>query len=288
MSLSKLPRELLLLIADNLRTPSLARLLRTCRSLQSILVQALTTRITTEHLASSILFAGIDRNHLPTVQLALSHKAAWHTSNGRFPNRCRSAILEACQSRQFDIVVALIAHYGPTILTDNDTADGYYCHDGPLEHAIRRSDLAFTTVLLEHGAPANLAVSDGYTRRGKLPIELAAKYGSAMIVEALLKHGARLEGARHALRYAVKAGNWDVARVLLRNGVSVSERDFGCCVGYAHHRRTLEEVEAFVIGGRRFMMKLWQEDMAKRVAPVPEDRELQDLFRRELETGIWM
>lgn len=219
MSLSKLPPELLLAVGDNLPVASLSRLLRTCRSLQQLLGPALTSRITTENLACTVLERGIGTGHLPTVQLALAHNPAWHTFNEH--GHCYSAMEHACDRRSLDIVRALITHYGCTILTDNQKSNGRYCHDDPLHNAIRGNNLALTTLLLEGGSPANQTVWYGYPSSDKSPLDFAGKYASAEIVEVLVEHGAEVGHAGRSLSYAVQHGRWDVARALVRRGVAV-------------------------------------------------------------------
>ncbi|KAL0634814.1 hypothetical protein Q9L58_006247 [Maublancomyces gigas] len=113
MSLLKLPCELALDIGDRLPTSSLSRPLRTCPSLH-LLRSTLTSRITTEYLASEILMYGIQQNFLPTVHLALTHNANRHTFTS--PGICRSATLEASKLGRHNIITVLISHYGPTII----------------------------------------------------------------------------------------------------------------------------------------------------------------------------
>lgn len=257
MSLSNLPRELIFTIADHLPTNSLGRLLRTCQSMRSLLAPALTTRIRTEDLASEILLNGIHHNNLLTVHLALAHDAAWHTETDRNMNCC-SAILRASKRGQLNIVAALIAHYGPTILTDNDRADGTYCHQSPLECAIHRKDLALTTLILEHGASANRTRSYSCPDRDRQPLEVAAKYATAEIVEVLIKHGADLGRAHRSLFYAIKNEKWDMVRVLLREGIPVANGEFMWCSGLTNDKRTPDEVEAFVVGAQRYLREVWE------------------------------
>lgn len=251
MSLSKLPRELILTVADTLPTASLSRLLRTCHSLYQFLGPALITRITTEQLAGAILSSGITHHHLPTVQLGLAHNAAWHTESEN--GDCYSAFEHACDSGLIDIVAILISHYGPTIFTKYRRPDQTYCHNNPLETAIRSNDLALTTVLLEHGFPANRAVWDRYPNSDETPLDFTAKYGSAKIAEALIKHGADASGAGRSLSYAVENARWDVAKVLLREGVSVWAPAFKWTDRFPLGSRSPDEIEAWVKGGMQYI-----------------------------------
>lgn len=253
MSLSKLPRELILDIGESLPTSSLSCLLQTCHSLQQLLWPALTTRITTENLESSVLQWGIQHNLFPTVELALAHNATWHTQEVRA--NCYSALADACGRNHLDIVAALLTHFGPSIVRTNEQPNGQFCHVNQLEVAIRSNNLACTTLLLEGGALANRTMWYGFRGNDKSMLGLAAMYRSAEIAEVLIKHGAEVGRADRSLCYAVDNGRWDVVKVLLREAVSVWEHLFEwsdyCPLG----ERTPEEVEAWVAAGAAYMQQ---------------------------------
>lgn len=252
MSLSKLPRELILTVADILPTVSLTHLLRTCHSLHQLLGPALTTRITNEQLASTILENGIERHHLPTIHLALAHNASWHTmgENGLCGY---TAVEHACELGHTDTLTALITHYGPSILTENHTPGQKFCHTNPLEIAICSQNLTMTTFLLEHGAPANRTVWYGYPSSDKSPLDYAAKHGTAAIAEVLIKHGADVPHASRSLNYALNHGRWDVVRLLLREGVWLSR--YGWCHSFPLTGRSPEEIDAWVESGIEYIRK---------------------------------
>lgn len=187
--------------------------------------------------------------------LALAHEADWHTFNDY--RRCTSALELACESNRLDIVAAVLTHFGPTI-HDSHTADGSYCHQNELEVAIRVNNVGLATL---HGASANRVVWYGALDSDKSPLDLAAKYGSSKIAEALLKYGADVVVAHHSLQYAVETGRWVVATVLLLNNSRIWEPAFpwreSCPVG----KRTIEQVEGWVEGGIRDMEDCNSEEM---------------------------
>lgn len=264
MSLSKLPRELILAVGDILPIASLSQFLRTCRSLHQLLWPALTTRINTENLASSVLLRGIGSHHLPTVNLALAHNAAWHTRD-KF-GQCSSALANACGLEHLEIVSLLITHYGPTILTDNQTPSGDFCHDDPLLNAVRWNNLELTTLLLRSGAPTNLTVWYGYPSSNKSPLDYAAKYGSAPVAEVLIKYGADVSGACSSFSYAVRHERWDVARVLLREGVMLRGYGFEWSNEAPLGTRTPSEIEAWLTAGAVYMTQWRDANRAKKAA----------------------
>lgn len=251
MSLSTLPRELVLSVADNLSTVFLTRLFRTCHSLHQLLGPTLTARITAEQLASTILKSGIKRNHLPTVQLALAHNAAWHTvfENGL----CYSAIGHACYRGQIDTVAALITHYGPLILTEDHELDKCYRHQNALKTAIRRNNLALTTLLLEHGAPVNITGWYGFHSRYESPLDIAAKHGTAEIAEVLIKYGANVRRAKRSLDYAMDCENWAVVKLLMRGGVWMEMPCYEWSDRCPLTSRLPEEIDAWVAGAMEYM-----------------------------------
>lgn len=257
MSFSKLPQELVLTIGQYLPTTLLGRLLCTCHSFHRLLGPELTTRITTERLASTILYRGIRNNHLPTVHLALAHNAAWNTRNDG--EQGYGALVEACNLNRLDIVDTLLTHYGPRILTEIHHPDDNYYEPNPLETAIRCNNLARTTFLLERGAAANRIVSHGHLISDKSPLDCAAKYGSAEIAEVLIKHGADVRHAGRSLLYAVMNKRWDVAEVLLREGVSVWERHLPWSDS-SLGERSPENIEAWVANGMAH--KQWATEVA--------------------------
>lgn len=268
MSLSKIPRELVLAVADNLSIGSLSHLIRTCRSFHLLLQQALISRITTEELASTILRYGILQNHLPTVHLALAHNAAWHTYH-KFGD-CSNALADACHDNRLDIVTALITHFGPEILTVNDTPDGDYCHKNELLFAVRFNNLALTTLLLESGMPAKRARLYGYPSRDEDPLDLAGMYGSAEIAEVLIKYGADAQQATSSLHHAVRCGNWGVAKVLLREGVVGWDSEFEWSGRFPLGGRSSGEIDAWVTGGIEYMTRCREENEARASHPGRE------------------
>lgn len=179
--LSKRPHEIVLTIADQLPTASVGHLHATCDSLHMGLSHILTSRITTECLEVSILFHGIQENFLPTVHLALTHKAQWHTYTT--PGNCYSAIIKACKLGHLTIIVAVIAHYGPTILTDKGIDDACCCNQSPLSYALNNNDLALTTLLLQSGIPGHWPAAWWILDQ---PLTLAAKFGSPAIAQVLV------------------------------------------------------------------------------------------------------
>ncbi|KAL0631460.1 hypothetical protein Q9L58_009670 [Maublancomyces gigas] len=209
-------------------------------------------RIATQQLASTVLQWGIRHNILPNVHLALAHNAAWHIEREHL--RCYSALADACDRNYLDIIAVLITHYGPTIHT-NQRPGGGYCHVNQLEVAIRCNNLARTTLLLEGGAAANRTIWYGYKGTDKTPIGLAAMYGSAEIAEVLIKHGAKVQFADRSLCYAVDSGRWDVAKVLLREGLSLWENLFEWSEHCPLGERTAEEIEAWVVSGAAYMLQ---------------------------------
>lgn len=262
MSISKLPRELMLDVANNLPTVFLSRLHRTCHSLHQFLGPVLTARITTENLASTVLASGITDNHLPTVHLALAHNAPWHMVKDR---DCYSAVEHACQNGHTEIVAALIAHYGPRILSDyHNPNKTYYCHNNPLETALRGNNLVLTTLLLEHGLPANRII--WYRWCDKTPLDFAGKYGSAEIVELLIKYGADVLQDGRCLCYAVEYERWDVVKVLLRQGVWVWPPSFDWSDRFPLSSRSPEQIEAWVAGGIAYMDQHGYEGVSRSVA----------------------
>lgn len=208
--LSKLPRELVLDIADPLLTSSLSRLLRTCPFLHLLLTSALTSRITTEHLASEMLLYGIQPNFLPTVHLALTHNADWHTFTS--PWICSSAILEACKLGRYAIITTLISHYVPKIFIDKGT-NNRYCCQSPLDYALRSNDKQLRRLLLKCGAPLN-RISPCWLRMSSLTV--AAKYWFAEIVHLLIMYGAEIRFDSSSLYEALRHKKWYTAVVLLR------------------------------------------------------------------------
>lgn len=244
MSISKLPQELVIPAFH----PLPFYLLRTCQSLYLLLSPTLNSRITTEDLASGILLHGIQQNYPPTVHLALTHNADWHTSTTSGP--CSSAILAACKLGHHALITSLISHYGPTILTGECAANRRGCHQCPFDYALRRNDLALTVLLLESGAPANRGNNQWFQ---KPLLTVAAKYGSVEIVEKLILHGADMEFDSSALWYALKNGKWNTARVLLREGVMISGILFQWSPVASTGKRTHDEVEAFMAAAKWYM-----------------------------------
>lgn len=264
MSLSKLPRELMLDIVTYLPTAILSRLQQTCLSLHDFLGPVLTARITTENLASTVLACGIRNNHIPTVRLAIAHDASWHVLG---PDRvCYSAVEHACGLGHTDILAALIGHYGAGILTDFHRADkSYYCHPNPLETALRTGNLALTTLLLENGFPANRVI--WYRQYEQSPLDFAAKHGSAEIIEALFRHGAQMGSDGHCLGYAVENERWDVVSALLREGAPVWPPFFKWAPRFPLSPRSKEEIEAWVAGGKDDMYRNGHRGITVRIAP---------------------
>lgn len=86
-------------------------------------------------------------------------------------------------------------------------------------------------------------------------LAFAAKYGSAEIAEVLIEHGARVDRADRSLCYAVDSGRWDVARVLLREGVSVWEHLFEWSHYCPLSERTPEQIDAWVAAGEVYMQQ---------------------------------
>lgn len=244
----KLSRELVLDIAAHVPTPSLSHLTRTCQSLHVLLMPTLISRITTNHLASEILLHGIQQNYLPTIHLALIHKANWHTyiDNGT----CVSAILEATKLGNHTIITTLIVHYGPAIFVEMSTAVGGQCHQSPLAYALHQNDLVLTTLLLESGAPAN---RDTCCWLMTPLLTIAVKQGTVDIVEKMILHGADLQFDDRPLYYAVLNKKWDTAKVLLREGAKISKGVFRWSRAASIGRRTEVEVEVFVAGAKRVM-----------------------------------
>lgn len=252
MSISKLPRELMLDVVDQLSIESLSRLLCTCHSLHQLLGPALDARIATQQLASSILEWGIRHNILPNVHLALARNAAWHIEGEH--GLCYSALADACDRNYLEIIAVPMTHYGPTIHI-NLTPSGGYCHVNQLEVGIRCNNLARTTLLLEGGASPNRKIWYGYKGNDKTPIGIAAMYGSAEIAEVLIKHGAEVQYADRSLCYAVDSGRWDVAKVLLREGPSLWENLFEWSERCPLGGRTAVEIEAWVVSGAAYMLQ---------------------------------
>ena len=87
----------------------------------------------------------------------------------------------------------------------------------PLEEAIDKGDIAIVNYLLEHGANVS-------SKGDRTSIVFAIKSFSANkeIVEALLKHGADINGNDgEPLKGAVSENNYEIARCLLEHGATV-------------------------------------------------------------------
>lgn len=169
----------------------------------------------------------------------------------------------ACDFRRLDIVSLLISHFGHTILTDNQTPSGDYCHEDPLLLAVRANNLALTTLLLEAGASPIQTVWYGYPISDKSPLDCAGKYGSAPVAEILIKYGAEVKYASRSLSYAVRHENWDVARVLLRGGVHVWEPNYEWAGRAPLGDRSPEEIEAWLDAGASYMEQCRESEMAR-------------------------
>lgn len=263
MSLSKLPRELVLTIGDNMPIAALSRFLRTCHSLHELLSPALTARITTEKLSSTVLRRGINLSHLPTVRLALDHDAPWHTTDhlrGCY-NAFEDACEQACQGTNLDIVDAMIKHYGLTILTADEERQCRCLHFNPLTDAIRGDNLALVTLLLEAGAPPDRNVSYGSY---KSPLDFAGKYGSTETAEVLIKHGACVSG--RSLSYAMNSRNWNVAAVFVRAMETEWLQAFPWSRSFPLGDRTPGEIKSWLEGGKAYLEKRMEEETAWRIA----------------------
>lgn len=246
MSLSLIPPELILTIADNLPSTSLNSLLRTCHSLHTLLSPFLTKRITTENLATSLLKRGISRNHLPTVLLALAHNASWHAPYKDHFGSCYNALRAACDKNHLAVVAALLTHYGVGEIVQSG------CYH-PLETALMTNDLALATVLLQHGVTL-----ESLPQHGDSALMLTARYGNGAMAELLVRYGAKVETNPESLRQAIDADKWDVVRVLLREGVPMEE---GCEWegGTPLTGRSTEEVEAWIQRGLKCTKAKWDE-----------------------------
>lgn len=250
MSLSLIPPELILTVTDNLPTASLNCLLRTCQSLRALLAPVLTKRITTERRATSILKRGIRHHHLPTVHLALAHKAYWHATRKGRRESCYNALHAACVSHQLDIVAALLTHYGPSMVIESR------CYN-PLEAALMRNDIAMVTVLLEHGVPVDLL---SRREEDETALVLAARCGRAAMTELLVKHGAPVQSEPECLLQAITSQHWDVVRVLLREGVPVP--NYYEWAGRAPlTSRSPDQIEAWIQEGLACTKAKWDEKL---------------------------
>lgn len=295
MPLSKLPRELVRTIGDNMPIATLSRFLRTCHSLHELLSPAFIARITTEKLSFTVLTRGIELGYLSTVRLALDHDAPWHLG-GDSPgcyntfeaacNRCSNRFEDACnrcynpfgdvcyrcykvfgdvcnhafQDLPLDIVDAMIKHYGLAVFTA-DAEPGSGCHHfDPLTRATRDNNLALVTLLLEAGASPDRREQLGTC---KCPLDFAGKHGSAESAELLIKHGARVSG--RSLSYAMNYRNWDVAAMFVRDMEMVWLQGFPWSRSFPLGERTLEDIKAWVDGGKVYLDKRVEEKVSWKI-----------------------
>lgn len=123
------------------------------------------------------------------------------------------ALHAAAQSGENEVVRELIAAGAPLDWQD-DNAGNFYLHE-----AVRQDSAESVKLLLEHNANINDVNDEGLT-----PIALAAKNGKWSIVDiflqdALSKHKT-LNQAGIVFAYAIKAGQLDIARMIIRSNLA--------------------------------------------------------------------
>lgn len=96
-------------------------------------------------------------------------------------------------------------------------------HDGttgsPLIWATWTNHVPLATYLLDHGADVNRDRYDGVY----IPLANAAERNSVVMLELLIRHGARIQGGG-ALIVAAEHGNLEAVRCLLSHGADINER----------------------------------------------------------------
>jgi len=101
----------------------------------------------------------------------------------------------------------------------------------PIFYAAEKGFLNIAKILIEHGANVNTHFHDGET-----PLSLAAREGHSRIVKLLESSGVRADQRIRSLMKtgmlvkAVKSGNAEKTRELLRMGLDVNARDY--CLGW--------------------------------------------------------
>ncbi len=131
-------------------------------------------------------------------------------------NQRATALFAAIRSGKRSVVADMLADSTLESVTDKHGST-------PLLHAALLADAPMMRVLVEHGADVNAANQDGIT-----PLMWAA--GELDKVRLLLDKGAKADarsvlGPTPLLFAATYAGNAEVARLLIKNGASVADKD---------------------------------------------------------------
>lgn len=260
MPLLHLPNEILLAIGDFLSFSSLARLLRTCQHLHTLLTPPLYRSILRHDSgASAVRFACL--NNAPTV--ANVFLSRYHTNpnitfadDSLYLNDLAHSPLHLCAHLgSQDVINQLLDHNADINIRNTAQAT-------PLHAAAATNKISTTQLLLVRGADP-MARDD----LEQMPLHLAAKKGHAGVVALLLRCPGvgvddackdpqnEVDGGYTALHGAADFGHVEVARELLRCGAKVDAKieqsewtPLGCAAaeGYEEVVRLLLEAGAEV------------------------------------------
>lgn len=196
MSLSALPNELLLMLADNLSEPDLNSLLQTQRHFHALFNGYLYKRSVRDHGNRTLYWAcwrGVDTVARRLLDLGANpetrYAAGWNVPRhwGYLVYNCASPLLCAIQHDNPNVVKVLLEHGVNVDKQGNEEMN-------PLELATMHCKEAIVRILIEHGAKLNLMLKDGENRARKSALHIAVNNNTGGLhletIRLLLEKGA--------------------------------------------------------------------------------------------------
>ncbi|KAL3483162.1 ankyrin repeat-containing domain protein [Aspergillus germanicus] len=212
--LSRLPNELLFIVAGSLSIKDISAWLQTSRLFKIVLEPFLHSKAA---LKDPVLFLSkaAETGHLSLMTMIL--KEPRNFARLSFGRAKGAALVGAARRRQIR-AIKLLLEAGVDVNELATNGSGGECT--PLHKAAEQGHLDCASVLIEHGADVN--ARDGYSRT---VLEAAAWTGKLQMVRFLLIQGADIQ-AKNLIAHAAESTNVDLMRFLLDRGAQI---DGGRC-----------------------------------------------------------
>jgi len=254
MSLTTLPNELILEVAEKLQPHELTCLIRTCRRFSRLLVPTLQKFALSEKYASIALFwaAALGNEHLARQILTKGHSVP--IIRIEHDDRELSMSHLTSSDPEKNELVSFALKQGPNLVLED--GDG-----GALYWATRHGYIDMISMLLDQGADTQLKIFDGDTA-----LHAAVIWGNLEAAELLIAHGADVNArgvsGRTPLHLATVRNHVAIWETLVDNGADLyAVDDYGKTISDKIFPRTgyCEEVASCFI---------WYSTYAKLSRPV--------------------
>ncbi|KAL4886838.1 ankyrin repeat-containing domain protein [Aspergillus karnatakaensis] len=215
MSLLLLPRELHLMIANNLESEAdLNAYCQASKCLYPLLSEHLYKNNTKNHKSSALFFAA-KVNNVKVAKRAIASGADVNTEDVKLV----TPLVQAAVHVHIEVAVVLLEHDADVHAMEPAVPFNGYATGPPLLEASKHNHIAMIRLLLDNGAQV-----DYFGGLSGNALEAAAYHGNNAAVQVLLEEGANIEIDGHygsPLIAAVYGSHLEVIRTLLRNGANL-------------------------------------------------------------------